>query len=243
MKETGFIISQGGRDRDTHLPQVFIARAKIINPKAQQHAELRYLRRIKKAADIHYNTLKPVRNMYEEEDNRSLTDFHPTLLLRYFNEMEKLEKALDVAYLHKAEQARNGYRTAILTILGHHYLGIPTFPFDLHSMRSRCSVVPNTLKEDSETTHKREDQGAKKRLEKEEFFKIIMEQPIWAIMDLICALGMTEDELTSTILEYKNELEVHVEAEYTLSGILRTKIISFKIRERERNPLADLYGD
>lgn len=68
-------------------------------------------------------------------------------------------------------------------------------------------------------------------MNKEEFFKTITGQPSWAVCDLICILGMTEDELADTIVEYGNELEVHVDAEYTLSGILRTKIISFKIHD------------
>jgi hypothetical protein len=79
-------------------------------------------------------------------------------------------------------------------------------------------------------------------MNKEEFFKIITQQPRWEVCDLICILGMTEDELADTIVEYTNELEVHVEGEYTLSGVLRTKTISFAIREQERNPLDILYG-
>ena len=74
-------------------------------------------------------------------------------------------------------------------------------------------------------------------MDKEDFFKTITQQDQWAVCDLIHVLDMTEDELATLILVYKDELEVHVEGEYTTSGAGISKSIGFKIRESGHHEL------
>lgn len=137
-------------DPDSHLPRACIARAKAINPKAQQQAELNYKLKIKQEVDIYFNTLKPVSDRYERESNcvasnRSWTIVEPGLLLSYFNEMEELEKKLDGILFHKAKHARAIYRTSILNILQQPHAGRALTPLDLHPVYCGCWVIQRDL--------------------------------------------------------------------------------------------------